>query len=831
MEKPRSVNQSRQIDLSARGYRVIKEIGRGMFASAHLVSLLSSPREFYVAKCVDLEQLKDRDKRLAEQEVEVLKSMSHPNIVKLKESFLFTPFLLVMVVEYCEQGELRNAIRVKADQGEYFSEEEILRWFSQLVDALSYVHSFRVIHRDLKTSNIFLKRGRALLGDFGMSKVFEGSIQAAMTIVGTPFYMSPEICQNQLYNYKSDIWSLGCVLYELCALKHPFVADGILALVPKILNEKYPPIPDKYSPELKTLLSRLLAKKPEDRPSAADLLGDPLVTALLNSPAPPAPKAPEYSENVQWLLGKLKRRIELGKIDWLSLFLQFDLSGVGKLNISDFQTALLSLGLGLSEREAVLISLELGREFIRLDTLRLALENIPASALLAEGWARETLSGVSEPDELRDSPFMPEIDFREFLKQHKPILTDAEILKVLALADKSLAGEIIFDDFCQRYLQSVEIKSPTILIPRTPPRTPGARTPSRTPTRAAQANSQLIGKLRRSLRKRGLDARELFTSFSDSGRLGSDSVIRSLAAFPLGLSSAEAVSLNEGLRYVTDVNSLVSLLDQDDSILTTLSPGEANNWASEILKIWDASGWITESAMRQVVERVFGNNWNDTFTKQIFRDPEGRFDAVDLLERLGAAPPARPPMPGRPGQQPVNDETFVALVSRALFSLEELKINFSLISICQLRDVYNDGQVPALQASVSLWKAPLGLSQAEADALVSRLCGPGLGFFKVAEATNLINQVITPGSALFKVLKSQLIWIRDQIKGLQLPQDLPSDCSREQLLEILQKSGLTDPAKSRALLLFCDKANLFQPRKFFNRFRGNGRLLSLLSSN
>ena len=832
MEK--SVNRPRQVDLSSKGYRVIKEIGRGGYAHAHLVSVLDAPREFYVAKCIDLEPLKERDKTLAKQEVEVLRSMNHPNIVKLKEGFIFQTSLLVLVLEYCEQGELRGAIKAKAAEGEYFNEPEIMRWFAQLVDALAYVHSQRIIHRDLKSNNVFLKQGRALLGDFGMSKVFEGSLQAAMTVVGTPFYTSPEICKHEPYNYKTDIWSLGCVLYELCTLQHPFIADNLLNLVPKILNDPHPPIPAQYSREINSLISRLLAKKPEDRPTASELVKDPLISVSLNaSPAPNKPR--EYSEQVQFLLGKIKRRIELEKIDWMSLFMQFDLSGSGQLDITNFQTAILSLSLGLSEREAVSLSFELSREnkTVWVGAFRTAMENVPAPVLLAEGWAREKLLGSAET--LNSGPFIPESDFIDFLKTHH--LAADEISKIKILADKSLAGEINWENFSQRFLQP-EIVAPKLLLPprtpsRTPPRTP-ALTP-RTPRPSAKTLSvnPLIAKLRRGLTSRGIDGLELFSAFSSLGKLTSESVTRALTSFPVGLSSVEVISLNEQIRSVLDVQSFLALLSEEPPELSPLNPGEAKNLASEIVHSFDPSGWQTESSLRPLVERVLGNvnNWDDFIFKETFRDPEGRIDGFDLLERLGAAMPKRPVIPAKPGQQPVNDATFVALVSRSLFSLEELKINFPLISICGLRDVYRDGFISATQASLSLWKAPLGLSQAEADALVSRLCCLGLGIIKIAEAKILIDQVTLPGSALGKVLKSQVSWILEIVRGLKFPGEIPAECSREQFLQCLADSGLSDPSKSRALLLFCDKSILFQPRKFFRRFLGNGRLLTQLSSN
>jgi NIMA (never in mitosis gene a)-related kinase len=115
------------------------------------------------------------------------------------------------------------------------------------------------------------------LGDFGISKVLENTNQAAMTVVGTPYYMSPEVVQNHPYTFKSDVWALGCILYELCSLKHAFAADNLLGLVYKIVQDNYDPIPERYSSDLKNLIKMLLQKDSKKRPSVADLIQMPLI--------------------------------------------------------------------------------------------------------------------------------------------------------------------------------------------------------------------------------------------------------------------------------------------------------------------------------------------------------------------------------------------------------------------------------------------------------------------------------------------------------------------------------------------------------------------------
>lgn len=176
-------------------------------------------------------------------------------------------------MEYCEVGDMSYHIKRKVNKKEHFSETEIFNWFIQICLALEYVHARRVIHRDLKAQNIFLTGNLTIkLGDFGISKVLENSAAAAQTVVGTPYYMSPEACQSQPYTSKCDVWSLGVILYELCSLKYPFAGNNLLSLVNLIVCSKHEPIPDIYSKELAALIDLLLEKDPSKRPSVREIL-------------------------------------------------------------------------------------------------------------------------------------------------------------------------------------------------------------------------------------------------------------------------------------------------------------------------------------------------------------------------------------------------------------------------------------------------------------------------------------------------------------------------------------------------------------------------------
>ena len=130
----------------------------------------------------------------------------------------------------------------------------------------------------MKSQNVFLtSNGTLKLGDFGISKVLESTMDKAETMVGTPYYMSPEMYENNPYTHKSDIWALGCILYELCTLKRAFHADNIVSLVFKIIKEDIKPIPKHYSSDLAKFVKKILDKNPKVRPSMTQIFKEPII--------------------------------------------------------------------------------------------------------------------------------------------------------------------------------------------------------------------------------------------------------------------------------------------------------------------------------------------------------------------------------------------------------------------------------------------------------------------------------------------------------------------------------------------------------------------------
>ncbi|XP_063090845.1 serine/threonine-protein kinase Nek1 isoform X15 [Cavia porcellus] len=250
-------------------YVRLQKIGQGSFGKAILVKSTEDGRQ-YVIKEINISRMSSKEREESRREVAVLANMKHPNIVQYKESFEENGSLYI-VMDYCEGGDLFK--RINAQKGILFQEDQILDWFVQICLALKHVHDRKILHRDIKSQNIFLtKDGTVQLGDFGIARVLNSTVELARTCIGTPYYLSPEICENKPYNNKSDIWALGCVLYEMCTLKHAFEAGNMKNLVLKIISGSFPPVSFHYSYDLRSLLSQLFKRNPRDRPSVNSIL-------------------------------------------------------------------------------------------------------------------------------------------------------------------------------------------------------------------------------------------------------------------------------------------------------------------------------------------------------------------------------------------------------------------------------------------------------------------------------------------------------------------------------------------------------------------------------
>ncbi|CAD8154014.1 unnamed protein product [Paramecium pentaurelia] len=245
-------------------YRKIELKGKGSYGQAILVQN-KQDRKFYIMKIIDASKFDMKEKENALNEIDVLKNLHHPCIIEYRESFVDRNKYLCIVMDYAEEGTLHQRLEQQKQKQEHLKESQIIEWFTQICLAVKYIHDRRIIHRDIKTQNIFISKGEIKLGDFGIAKSLINSEDLCQTAIGTPYYISPEVCQRIPYDFKSDIWSLGCMLYEMMALKHAFDAKTMEGLFLKIITGKYQPVPTFYSQELIQLLKDILNTDPQKR--------------------------------------------------------------------------------------------------------------------------------------------------------------------------------------------------------------------------------------------------------------------------------------------------------------------------------------------------------------------------------------------------------------------------------------------------------------------------------------------------------------------------------------------------------------------------------------
>ncbi|NWX23234.1 NEK3 kinase, partial [Aegotheles bennettii] len=263
-------------------YEVLKVLGDGSFGRALLVHHRVSDQK-YAMKEIRL-PMSSSGVENSRKEAVLLAKMKHPNIVAYKESFEADGHLYI-VMEYCDDGDLMQ--KIKHQRGKLFPEDTILHWFVQMCLGVKHIHDKHVLHRDIKSKNVFLtQNGKVKLGDFGSARLLAHPASYACTYVGTPYYVPPEIWESMPYNNKSDIWSLGCILYELCSLRHPFQANSWKHLILKICKGSYNPLPSHYSYELHYLIKQMFKRNPKNRPSASTILARGCLNKLIKNCLP-----------------------------------------------------------------------------------------------------------------------------------------------------------------------------------------------------------------------------------------------------------------------------------------------------------------------------------------------------------------------------------------------------------------------------------------------------------------------------------------------------------------------------------------------------------------
>ena len=266
-------------------YKVVEQLGEGSFGKAFLCQK-ESDGSLCVIKQILIEGMDKKEKNDVLNESNILAKLDHQNIIKFYDVFESKKpkHMINIVTEYADGGDLSEKIKERKNKNNNFTESEILDYFTQICLAIKHIHEKKIIHRDLKSGNIFLmKNGLVKLGDFGIAKGFQKTIDKAKTMVGTPYYLSPEILESKPYDSKSDIWALGVLLYEMMTFKMPFNANSFPMLSVKIMRGNYIPPPAIYTKDLRELVSKCLTVDPKSRPTIQEILKMPIIQNRIRS--------------------------------------------------------------------------------------------------------------------------------------------------------------------------------------------------------------------------------------------------------------------------------------------------------------------------------------------------------------------------------------------------------------------------------------------------------------------------------------------------------------------------------------------------------------------
>ena len=260
-------------------YIIISKLGTGSYGVVYKVKK-KNKNNIYVIKQIPFENLTSKQIYEVKQEAKILSSINSIYVVKYYDSFEENNCLNI-VMEFCDGGDLSLFLQKNKKTKILLNEDLVWTLFLKITIGLAAIHNLKILHRDLKALNIFLtKELDVKIGDLGVAKILTHT-KYAKTFIGTPYYLSPEICQDMPYNDKSDVWALGCILYELCTYRHPFEAKSQGALVLKILRNQPAPIHKYYSKDLQELVYQLLEKEVELRPSCYDILMSPKILVKL----------------------------------------------------------------------------------------------------------------------------------------------------------------------------------------------------------------------------------------------------------------------------------------------------------------------------------------------------------------------------------------------------------------------------------------------------------------------------------------------------------------------------------------------------------------------
>ena len=246
-------------------YEIIQEMGRGAFSTVYKIKS-KSDNTIYCLKKINIKKTPDR-----KNEVNILSKLNHPNLVKYISSYEDEEGIYI-IMEFCIYGDLYSLLHIVKKKKVYVNEEIIWDIAYQCLLGLEYLHSNQIIHRDIKLLNIFMSKNKIVkIGDMGMSKILDKK-EMKLSRVGTPLFLAPELIKKEKYDFKADIWSLGCSIYHLAKTIPPFNDENLVKLGQAIINDNPPKLPECYSEELGNFINKLMTKNKKHRPTAAEAL-------------------------------------------------------------------------------------------------------------------------------------------------------------------------------------------------------------------------------------------------------------------------------------------------------------------------------------------------------------------------------------------------------------------------------------------------------------------------------------------------------------------------------------------------------------------------------
>ncbi|XP_044755389.1 serine/threonine-protein kinase Nek8-like [Coccinella septempunctata] len=257
-----------ETSVDSKFYDVLHELGRGMFGTVYLCAKKHNKQKLVMKEIKT--NLQGDDLRSAKNEISILKSLRHPNVILYYDSYSKKNVFYIMM-EYATKGTLNEYLYKRKKK---LSAQRVMNYFCQILMGLDHIHEKKVIHRDLKCENIFLTGGKAdvvKIGDFGISTLTVKN-SFAKTVVGTCNYLAPELCEEKPYDNKVDIWSLGCILYELCMREKMF--EGSLSCVVKSITRGVIKKVDilTYGSQIQEIIKSTMKLNPEERPDTKTLM-------------------------------------------------------------------------------------------------------------------------------------------------------------------------------------------------------------------------------------------------------------------------------------------------------------------------------------------------------------------------------------------------------------------------------------------------------------------------------------------------------------------------------------------------------------------------------